>query len=205
MLTAARQTFVRRVTPLEWIGSTGGQYVDTGVSFRSGRSYTVDFQLTTIPQKSNYYSIASSEPVGSTRVMFRVYGGNFCVYGATNSGPTNIAAVDLSRHVWRIDYAAKKIYFDGTVTSFSWAPPAFDRSLTLFANNYGPSNTIIQASKCRIFRFTATEAAGTTLCDLVPARKGRTVSVFDRVARRLVSPGGSATLIAGPRGGSLHA
>lgn len=116
---------------VDYIESTGTQWIDTGVITSSNIGVELDFQLTENTTNDQICG-GGTNGAANTMLIFRVEGSNFRWYAG---GDVAGKAVDLNRHVMKMNVEKQKLYLDGV--------------------SYGsPASTIGNAGK-RIYLFTA--------------------------------------------------
>ena len=133
---------------VNYIQSTGTQYIDTGVYLTDNHSVEIDFQLTESPQHRtgiygglcNVNNVSSSDDYGRFGVLTH-YQNNYFEggYGKTNETSTlvNTGSQDLSRHT--IKQEKNKIYFDGTLKK-TFPTSTFTMGLTAYLGGFNYTN-----------------------------------------------------------------
>lgn len=120
-------------TQVEFIESTGGQYVDTGVNADSKLRVVLDLAYTN-PSTSNQ-NVGAVKSAGSNTIRYHLLtvSGKFRVY--TNTTGIDTIEADTNRHFFDIDAPNGKIYVDDK--SFNKAYQEFDTNLNfwLFGRN----------------------------------------------------------------------
>lgn len=211
MLLAARQTFRRRVTPLEWIGMVYNRSAPfyTGARMTRGGGFGAAVSHVTASGKTTGWVnlLGTSWMTGNRRAIFYVCPASF---NATNAGwcglDWNTTAGGKMFYIYgesRVHFECKKknsadiaIYKDGKLVTYKgW----FD-----FDNNNTADITLNAEKKidARLYGVWVYGSGGQTIYDAVPARRGSEVGLWDRVTRTFRPATGYT---AGPKGGSLHA
>ena len=167
-------------TELEYIESSGTQYIDTGVVITPTMAVEADVQYTettTYQQRifGNSHN-GTSDPdgdLGTGHLNFDIYiqgQGYLASALAEDKGDwvrTNTKA-DKNRHTHRLDCTDRKYYIDGTVmTTHSTAPTkSTNGSLFIFANNRASMDyAFMRLYSCKIYD------SGVVVHDYVPARR----------------------------------
>lgn len=133
-------------TRLEYLQSTGSQYIDTGIAAKSGTKARIDFSLTSIPSDGGI--LAARNGTGDTRFYLAYYyGGLIYGYGVLSSAAGSLSA--NTRYVLEStleednQYVGCAPYAGGTKISRSGAESTtynYAKTLHLFgANNAGNS------------------------------------------------------------------
>ena len=162
-------------TRLDWLESTGGQFIDTGVTFTDTHGFAVTYQTTgTAISGGNQIVCGSRASSGNTR----------CIVGSNTQRGTNYAYV--GRNTLLTSYAVRD-ESEGTVTlnylnSRTWdcrgqTSGALDAELVaqtgsfyLFAGNMAYSGGSRIGCRCRIMSFTMTRGDEVVM-DLIPVRR----------------------------------
>ena len=165
---------------LEYIESTGTQYIDTGVTITPTMAVEADAQfteITTYQQRifgnSHNGTSDTDGDLGTGHLNFDIYiqgQGYFASALAEDKGDwvrTNTKA-DKNRHTHRLDCTDRKYYLDGTVQTTHTQTPtkSTNGSLFIFANNCVSTNY----SKIRLYSSKIYDN-GEVVHDYVPARR----------------------------------
>lgn len=166
---------------LDYIESTGTQYIDTGIIMNQDTSVLLDFQYTgTSPSNRLFGSRIGYATYGEYGLLFATTNqtsGDYYIQWANEQHFTGIEQ-DFNRHKWNIQ---KNIaYFDGllvkefTYKEFSTTQPA------LLFGGYHSSSVLTCSARvysCQIFD------NGVLACDLIPVRKvDGTVCMYDFIS-----------------------
>ena len=133
---------------VEYLESTGTQYIDAGIVVDS---FDVDFQFTQEYSGNTVYSVLGSRTAENTNI--------FCVghwAGSLYMCPPNmpVAAIDLNRHhVQNGSYFENQAIYDETVAgTYESYDVTEDQNIYLFSENRGPTYPLIYGkSSCRIY------------------------------------------------------
>lgn len=135
--------YERLYTKLDYIQSTGTQYIDTGVKFNSNTDkFELNYQAN--DATGNYFIAGSGWQEQGKIWLYSYKGGNtFSVYITDTSGSQRtfygFAGPDTLKHL--VTYDAKKLYIDGTLTadnsSYTFGETPFNFSLFNSINSTG--------------------------------------------------------------------
>ena len=171
-------------TQLDYIASSGTQYIDTGVVPTTTTRVVCDFRLTAMPSAA----IRCGWGASSKKEAFWFGTNNtFDKFGASVSGNWTEAdtgvPVDTSRHTF--DISASAIKFDGTAVANSgtaFTDAASGNTMFLFASRQGWNPAVgaygsMEIYSCQIY------SGDTPVRDFVPARRGSddAVGLYDTV------------------------
>ena len=179
--SAARAALPSGYAELEYIESTGTQYIDTGVVITPTMAVEADAQFTEIVKQARIFGNAhdSRYPDGITGDGYL----NFAVYinGAGNGDwasamkdsdgdwVTSGVAADRERHVHKLDCTTKRYYLDGTAkgNAHSTVNKSTNGSIFLFANHCDPVGGYakMRLYSCKIYD------SGEVVHDYVPTRR----------------------------------
>ncbi len=188
---------------LEYIQSTGTQYIDIDITPSTTTELIVDAALTEVGAN---ITIAGSHYMTGTTLVGRFHmgtyqskwhfgvGGNSAWYNFTSPTP------DTSRHTFRLDgvgnsYVDSNTYkINGSITSAT--------TIGLFcAHRFtAPStNEYVQATKMKLYRATV-KNGGSVVADLVPVKRisDSVVGMYDIIRQMFFTNVGSGTFTAGP-------
>ena len=167
-------------TRLGWLESTGGQFIDTGVTFTDAHGFAVTYQTTARPQSGgNQIVCGSRASSGNTR----------CMVGSNNRDGVDGTYTNYAYVGWNtlLTSHAVRDESEGTVTlnylnSRTWdcrgqASGTLDAALVaqtgsfyLFAGNMAYSGGSRIGCRCRIMSFTMTRGDEVVM-DLIPVRR----------------------------------
>ena len=194
---------------LEYLESTGTQYIDTGVTITPTMAVEADAQFTEIATYQqrifgNSHN-GTSDPdgdLGTGHLNFDIYiqgQGYFASALAEDKGDwvrTNTKA-DKNRHTHRLDCADRKYYLDGTVQTTHTQTPtkSTNGSLFIFANHRASMDyAMIRLYSCKIYD------SGEVVHDYVPARRlaDSAIGLYDYVADSFLANAGTGKFCQGP-------
>lgn len=188
---------------LEYLESSGTQYINTGIVPRSTTRIVSDFSFVELPSGS----LAASGWVngGGKQFWFGVGSdGKFkaSVSGNATSSPAGVAA-DTSRHSFDVSPAALK--FDGnefTNQGSAFTDEASGNTLYLFAGHVTWSPYVAYQTKMRLYSCQIYDGAS-LVRDFVPVRRvsDSTLGLYDCVAGSFFANAGSGSFSAGSEAG----
>lgn len=185
-------------TPIEYIESTGTQYIDTGVTPAGDICITIDFQASTV--SGNWYAIAGSRGDASHN-----YENNICFFidGSTGtyrtdygSSAVSFGSADTARHTVIKD--AGKTKFDGSVVADAqYESLGGDLPIFVFAcDEQGEANfrSSIKVYGCSI------EIGASFVRDFIPVKRESdgAVGLYDIIGGQLYANEGNGSFQAGP-------
>lgn len=208
MLLGARQFFERRSAPtpplpydaeVEYLESTGTQYIDTGINLSSTMIVKCAYQVIndrnnnpcpfslTLAVGRRYSVILSS---GSTTILLDAASASVAGYVVVNDEHVHTLEFDLS--------GMQTLYFDGVeVSSRGRAFTAVaGRTVKLFVQS---STTVQVYGHGRVISFSIRDTTtGELLQDLIPVRKNGVGYLYDRVSGQLLGNSGTGDFVTGP-------
>lgn len=161
-------------TQLTWLESTGGQFIDTGVTFTDSHGFAVTYQTTgTAISGGNQIVCGSRASTGNTRCMVgsnSVVGNNY-TYVGWNTLCTDHAIRDESEGTATINYMNSRTWdCRGQASGNLGMLTAQTGSFYLFAGNMAYSGVSRIGCRCRIMAFTMTRG-NEVVMDLIPVRR----------------------------------
>ena len=187
-------------TELEYIESSGTQYINTGIVPKTTTRVFCDFQCTATSGQSGWGSTGSKESF-----YFGVAGdGTFkaSVSGNFTTSPSGVAA-DTDRHTFDISMSALKL--DGTAfanaTTSPFSNAASGNTLYLFALHAGWSPYVVNYASMRIYSCKIYDGE-TLVRDFVPVVRASDskAGLYDLETDAFFGNGGSGSFTAGPEG-----
>ena len=183
-------------TELEYIESTGTQYIDTGYIPNQDTGYYIDFVPLEPITKSNakHYVNAGGRVSGNNRIVLGAYneysGGDF-VFNTFKTDPKLVQDV---RTIFEVKN--NKIYFsNGTITTINTSNFTSPNTLILFGANGTPVERI---AKARLYSFKLYNLDD-TIKEFVPAKNSSdVVGLYDIINNVFLTNVGNGTFIAGP-------
>jgi hypothetical protein len=197
-------------TPLEYIESTGTQYIDTGVVLGDVASEVyVDFQKTDDTMNTSLMGCQVNDSVagynGNLRQTYYFYNDKFRFYNSDQSHANIILSTNLTdRHKIKVtadDHNLITVNIDGTVSTYNTQPyenlPQNTQSLYLFANHIGTGPS--QKIKARIYEVYIKNSSGRMVFYGIPAKNSSNIiGMYDAISNRFLTNIGNGTFNAGP-------
>ena len=173
---------------LEYIQSTGTQYIDTLVNIEANKPITLR-----VVCDCSFNNAGVGNGVGTTIsgniFYFGTYNGSYCYGLGTVDGVTSVAA-DTERRIHDLDAVGKKLTISGklSLTGLSFATPTASR--TFWLPQWGQG---IKLYSCQIYD------NGTLVRDFVPCQTtDGTIGLWDNVNSVFYGNAGTGTFTAGP-------
>ena len=189
-------------TELEYIESSGTQYINTGIAPKTTTRVVCDFQYTATSGQCGWGSTGSKESfffgVAGDGTFKASVSGNFTV------SPTGVAA-DTYRHTFDISMSALKL--DGTAfanaTTSPFSNAASGNTLYLFALHAGWSPNVVNYASMRIYSCKIYDGE-TLVRDFVPVVRASDskAGLYDLETDAFFGNGGTGDFSAGPEAGS---
>lgn len=176
---------------VDYLESTGTQYIDTGIVPLLTDVHHVDFQYLDI--STDYTSVYGSlltdiTPYERCHLMVN---DNGYIAVSVQSSHQNLVTADLNRHYFTLDFSNLSATIDSTTISLL-TPGIPDNSMYIYACHQNTS-TVIQNSKLRIYSF---EVVGRI--NLIPVRVGNVGYFYDTISGKLYGNIGTGSFIIGP-------
>ena len=193
-------------TQLEYIESTGTQWIDTGIKGHMNYTYELDFQQTDNAQYRNWGVFNQSDFVGQN--MSLTWGGNSgSVTGlvvrwetaADQQAVVGVGPRDTNRHILRI--VDGRVYFDGLNKGKSGGhDSSFIFNYNLFLGTINPGGTTPRHNaKSKYYSYKVWNANGELIQNFVPAKNSsNVVGMYDTVSGTFFTNAGTGTFTAGP-------
>ncbi len=176
-------------TPLEWIESDGTQWIDTEIKLAGTDVVETEFKNSSA---TGYGAIYGVYETGESSAFYAYQ--TYYAYDSTNTKVNTNIPVDTNWHKIVHDFVSGRLSIDNNTVNFT--PFSFTNTANnyLFARYYGGSygyyfNGSIKSYK--VYR------NGELIQNLVPARHGNDVGMYDTIGRDFKASG-SGTFRAGP-------
>ena len=182
------------IVPVEYVESTGSQYVDTGIVPGNGTTYDIRFQRTRTNATESIFGLSSPSTVV---VMQRILGLSTKIEIARGgSGQAKIVNITNDTNWHTVLSSATEIVVDGVATSRDFSASTAPYSLYVFAQQAtaGAANAY---AKARISRLQISDGS-TLVRDFQPVRVGTEGALYDRVTDTVFRSATSTPLVAGP-------
>ena len=195
-LNTSKQVLPDGYTQLEYLESSGSQYIDIGFGLQGSDDVEIDFQMTQAPTSAE--GIFGGRDTSSARgyMLYAEARTNGFVFMYNSAYVTNINNDWYDRHVFK--KTGTNIYFDGVVNSQT-VSASFTQTRTALIFSWRNEGAAPVNSKSRIFSFTVTRS-GSKYCELVPAKRDSdgVLGMYDIVRNTFLTNSGSGSFVAGP-------
>lgn len=178
---------------VEYLESTGTQYIDTGLTAEQTDVITIVFQVVSLLSGARSLFGSRSASGREQCYLFINSTGNRPISYAIGSSSTVqiMSATDFLKHTIEIDIDSRKVTLDGESNVNTGAFTANTYNMYLFSRNF--AGEAQPCANARIYRFTISDRM-----DLIPVRVGNVGYMFDRVSRELFGNAGTGDFIVGP-------
>lgn len=195
-LNTSEQILPDGYTQLEYLESSGSQYIDIGFGLHGSDDVEIDFQMTQAPTSAE--GIFGGRDTSSARgyMLYAEARTNGFVFMYNSAYVTNINNDWYDRHVFK--KTGTNIYFDGVANSQT-VSASFTQTRTALIFSWRNEGASPVNSKSRIFSFTVTRS-GSKYCDLVPAKRDSdgVLGMYDIVRNTFLTNSGTGSFVAGP-------
>ena len=178
------------VTGVEWLESTGTQYIDTGVIPTADTRFVVDG---TFPNNEGTHGCFTT---GSASCRFHLGNGGTKFHfgiGERFLWPTT-PLIDVNRHVLEISGDGKAKIDNNTYTVSAGITNPSAKNIFLYANN---ANSITQYVIGKVYSSQIYES-GVLVRDYTPVVKDNVGYMYDKVQQKLYANAGTGSFVAGP-------
>lgn len=178
-------------TQLEYIESSGSQYIDTGLSLTANQISNLKFTL-------NAAFLDSTDAImgeGNTFIGFYSSGSPFAAAAAGTVRYGSSKTFDTNWHAFVLDLTSQSAAIDDYKISITAGTTANRANFILFGWNYtsGPNLNKSRISYAKI------EVSGSNLREFIPCKNASgTVGLWDNVNSKFYSNAGTGTFTAGP-------
>lgn len=192
---------VGKPVELEYIESTGTQYIDTGIIGKTGLEIEIDFEFTEIGTASQ---IPVGSMAGSSNRIYPLSSGNYVGYGDYVKLPMTAATNERYDIYCKLYAGEQTVTVNGTTIYAGLDPATYDSgcSMLLFAASNAGSvgyHSKVRVKKCKI------REGGELVRDYVPCRLASgVVCMYDRVSGEYAMNKGAGKFIAGAEVGVLE-
>lgn len=172
---------------VEYLQSSGTQYIDISVTSGNSTDITMDLQLTSVSGSIRF--------VGSSNTNFELYlsSSSYLSVRSNNSTKNSSTKPNTSRHTYRISNIWNRGYYDSTNFAFTHNGSSYQGgSLYLLMR---PANPETGAS-AKIYSCLAKEG-DTTLRDFIPVRVGQVGYLYDKISGQLFGNAGTGSFVLG--------
>ena len=187
-------------TLLEYIESTGTQYIDTGYFFTDVATETVttDFMRTSASSTGSLiYGFRDSYKVNGYGIQVSNNGSTYMQYGTIDSGLGSTPTASMNTR-YTITQTGPKYVFLGASYTSTGETPTQNYPLTVFAINNGGAPTASNMTMMRLYGMTIKDANNVVKMNLVPVKRSDNVlGVFDTVSGQFFTNAGTGDFTAG--------
>ncbi len=193
---AVAATLPAGYTELQYIESTGTQYIDTGVVAKNNILTNCKFNF--ISSGSDAEVLFGISAGTGSRYWFGEQNGiSFIGFNDAASGPTNIGTSVHTVSLKAVENLENALFIDGTRTnSFDNLTNQSDKSIYLFALRSG--NAPVYVSSARVYSCSITKN-NTLVRNFVPAKNASgVIGMYDTVSGQFFTNQGTGEFVAGP-------
>ena len=204
MQIANRESFAvasrRRMVEVEYLESTGTQWIDTGIYPGNTTQTNISFMLRGNTASTSYDCVAACEG-NSVFYWISARGGNGSrdqyLLNTSNSGATVVTRTLNVRHYVSFNAVGNKAIVDGVSYSLGSVANTCSTTLTLWGEHL--YSNVSYRSIARIYSVVITDrSTGTVLRNMTPVRVGDAGYMYDHVSGRLFGNGGTGNFVLGP-------
>lgn len=174
---------------IEYLESTGTQYIKTGVQVNQNLKTEVTFQFTDV--SGNYGIFGLRWAVNNRRFLAMIIKQKLLVQ-IGNSGQYNFGYINTNIHTLKTQDGKASLddgdYYNALAT---WSDVT--TAMYLFAINTTATNTPGVYGKVRIYNFKVEN-----IRDMIPVRVGNVGYMYDKISKRLFGNAGTGDFILGP-------
>ncbi|MFQ6760350.1 MAG: hypothetical protein ACLRFM_03055 [Alphaproteobacteria bacterium] len=183
-------------TELQYIESTGTQYIDTDYIGSATTQVNIDFQLTETAYTILFGTGVADSHTGSNISNYFFANPSESQWGAYVNGSFTYAGTntDLNRH--KVRYNDGNNYYIDDTLFISNKQPSFNKKIYLFASN---GDSAVKPTKAKMYSVQIYNN-GTPVRKLVPVRRNsdNVIGMYDTVGGRFYTNAGTGSFIAGP-------
>ena len=176
---SAEQILPDGYTQIEYVESTGTQYINLGFGFQGSDDVEIDFQMTQAPTSAE--GIFGGRDTGSARgyMLYAEARTNGFVFMYNNTYVTNLSSDWHGRHVFK--KVGSNIYFDGVANSQT-VSASFTQTRTAYLFSWHNESKQAVNSKTKIYSFSITRS-GSLYSQCIPAKRNSdgVVGMYDIV------------------------
>lgn len=179
---------------VEYLQSTGTQYINTGITIGTNTVVELKGQFTT--QDSTYQTLVGSATSTDFGVMIGLQSGTGKLYiqvGKNNYALTDGSQTGLHTFIASVANSTQSLSVDGTSSSAAIVTPVSNMNMYLFARN---KSTVSNFAKAKIY-YCKIWNGGTLVRDFIPVRVGQVGKMYDKVSGTFFSNIGSGSFTLG--------
>jgi len=177
---------------IEYLESTGTQWIDTGVYHNEGQSYAIDIIATPTKVESDFIATR----IGNGGMVVGFY--NYFVFGYNRpNSRIDTERLEVKKTELHIEYEFKDGNRTLMVNGISYSKEGATYSANSTIRIYGGYQGVYYSSiKCKrvIFR----DANNNLLIDMIPVRVGQVGYMYDKVSKQLFGNAGTGDFVLGP-------
>ena len=175
---------------VEYLESTGTQWIDTGVSISNASLADVTWNVEAVSYNDGCMGAYGIRPYAS--MYFNLYKNKFYMRNMRTEGGsfTGVSGFNTVR------FSGGNSYLNGTAVETE-IPLNINPVRTMYLFAYNRSETMPGFCKARVSSFIVKEN-GVLLCDFIPVRKGTVGYLYDRVSGKLFGNAGTGDFVLGP-------
>ncbi len=184
-------------TQIEYLESTGTQWIQTGIILNENISIHIDTQLKNLPQSENILG-GYGNTLGGRTVSIRAGGGytRFTFFRATNTYTPCNTAIDTNRHVFIVDIYNNYVQIDDCSLSVTDIYPTESNTVSFDIGAYNNSTQYQWKAKYYNIKFYERDVL---IRDFIPVLdKDGTPCMYDRLEGKFYYNAGTGQFIAGP-------
>lgn len=176
---------------IEYLESTGTQYIDTGIVVSSTDNMFIDFQKTTSHSYQAFYAGRRTTANNATSYSLGQINSKFD--GRLGSGTLGYGtSINLNRHTLELDPVNGNVIQDSSTTASCGSFASSNLTVYLFGVNTNGAAGYSQ-HPIRVFEFSISDKI-----HLIPVRVGPVGYMYDRVSGQLFGNSGTGDFILGP-------
>lgn len=204
MMIANRESFAvasrSRMVEVEYLESTGTQWIDTGIYPGNTTQTDISFMLRGNTASTSYDCVAACE---GNSVFYWISARNgstkdrYLLNTKSDSAPSVVTRTLNVRHNVSFNVVSNKAIVDGVTYSLGSVTNTCSMTLTLWGEHL--FSHVSYMSIARIYSVAITDrSTGTVLRDMIPVRVGNVGYMYDRVSGQLFGNGGTGSFVLGP-------
>ncbi len=199
---AVAATLPAGYTELEYIQSTGTQWIDTGIKGNMSYKYEIDFQQIDSSQYRNWGAFNQQSYSGGPNMSFTYTSGfsvRWTVSGNEVQQVDKISAINANRHKIIIDNG--NVTWDGVSKGRSTGhQDNYQLNYNLFLGTINPGGTTPTTNaKSKYYSYKVWNTDGNLIQNFIPAKNSSgVVGMYDTVSGNFFTNAGTGSFIAGP-------
>lgn len=185
---------------IEYLQSSGTQWIDTGVYGHMNHTYELVFQQTTVASAPIWGALGQPSYIGYNMSYTWLDSTQLCLrWESTTSGQryVRVNVIDMNKHTIKISKG--RIYFDDSYKGISAGNNndfVLERNLYLFSANRG--GTVGTIAQIKIYAYRDYDENNKLIRDFIPVRVGQVGYMYDKVSGQLFGNAGTGDFVLGP-------